>query len=89
VKIRIALWTFAGLLIAVGWWLYVTATAPNPISAAPLLWNIARLSCPVVLAGFYFHFGVSVYLTFVVNAATYALIGLVVEGLRRQLHRAK
>ena len=88
-RIRIALWAFAGLLIAVGWWLYVTATAPTPITAAPLLWNIAHLSCPVVLAGFYFHFGVSVYLSLVANAATYALIGLMVEGPRRQLHHAK
>ena len=88
-KIRIALWAFAGLLIAVGWWLYITTTAPTPITSAPMLWNIARFSCPIVLAGFYFHFGVSVYLTFFANAATYALIGLMVEGLRRQLHHAK
>lgn len=85
----IALWAFAGLLIAVGWWLYIITTAPSPITAAPLFWGIARLSCPIVLAGFYFHLGVSVYLTFVANAATYALSGLTVEGLRRQLHHAK
>ena len=88
-KNRIVMCAFAGSLIAVGWWLYITATAPIPITSAPLLWSIARLSCPIVLAGFYFHFGVSVYLTFFANAATYALIGLVVEGLRWQLHHAR
>ena len=88
-RIRIALWALAGLLIAVGWWLYITLTAPTPITSAPLVWSIARLSCPIVLAGFYFHFGVSVYLTFVANAGTYALIGLGVEGLGRPLHHAK
>jgi hypothetical protein len=88
-KNRIVMWAFAGLLIAVGWWFYITATVPTPITSTPLLWSIARLSCPIVLAGFYFHFGVSVYLTFVANAATYALIGLMVEGLRRQLHHAR
>jgi hypothetical protein len=83
------MWSFAGLSIAVCWWFYLTATAPIPITATPMLWTVARLSCPIVLAGFYFHFGVSVYLTFVANAATYALIGLMVEGLRCQRHHAR
>ena len=67
-KIRIVLWAFAGLLIAVGWWLYIITTAPTPITSTPLLWSIARLQLPD-RAGwlFTFHFGVSVYLTFVAN----------------------
>lgn len=89
VKKRIAMWAGAGLLIAVCWWIYLTATAPTQITSAPVLWSVARLSCPILLAGFYFHFGVSVYWTFIANAAAYALIGLMVEGLRRQLHHAE
>jgi hypothetical protein len=44
-----------------------------------------RLSCPVVLAGAYFHFGVSVYWVLLVNAATYAGVGWVVEAIRRRV----
>ena len=88
-KLRIALWTFAGLLVAGGWWLYVFATAPTPLTMNPILWTLARYSCPVVLAGFYFHFGVSVYWVLIVNAATYALLGLIVETLRRPVKHAR
>ncbi|MGC2196484.1 MAG: hypothetical protein WA628_17555 [Terriglobales bacterium] len=89
-KYRIAMWAFAGLLVAGGWWLYIFATAPIPISVAtPTLWALARLSCPIVLAGFYFHFGVSIYWVLIANAATYAWIGLIVETMRRLLHHAR
>jgi hypothetical protein len=89
VNLRIALWAFAGLLVAVGWWLYIFATAPAPLTMEPVLWTLARYSCPIMLAGFYFHFGISVYWVFIANAATYALVGLIVEGLRRQLNHAR
>ncbi len=85
-KVRIALWTFAGLLVAGGWWLYAIATAPTPMD--PILWTLARYSCPVVLAGFYFHFGVSIYWVLITNAASYGLLGLIVEILRRQRKHA-
>ncbi len=81
---RIALWMFAGLLVAAGWWLYVVSTAPTPLTMEPVLWTLARYTCPVVLAGVYFHFGVSIYWVLVVNAATYGLLGLIVETLRRK-----
>ena len=81
-KVRIALWTFAGLLVAGGWWLYAIATAPTPIDSS--LWTLARYSCPVVLAGFYFHFGVSIYWVLITNAASYGLLGLIVETLRQR-----
>ena len=50
---------------------------------------IARLTCPVVLASFYFHFGVGFYWVLLANAAMYALVGLIVETLRQQLNHAK
>jgi hypothetical protein len=79
---RIALWMFAGLRVAGGWWLYVVSTAPTPLTMEPVLWTLARYSCPIVLAGVYFHFGVSIYLVLVVNAGTYGLLGLIVEAFR-------
>jgi hypothetical protein len=40
------------------------------------------------MVGAYFHHGVSVYWVLLANAATYALIGLIVEGLRSQMRQA-
>jgi hypothetical protein len=56
----------------------------------PILWTLARCSsCTAVLAGFYFQFGVSIYWVLIVNAATCALLGLIVETLRGQLKQAR
>lgn len=50
---------------------------------------LARLSCPIVFVGFYFHVGLQLYWVLLANAATYALAGAVVEALRRPVNRAK
>jgi hypothetical protein len=41
------------------------------------------------LVGDYFHFGVKLSWVLAANAAFYALIGLVVESLRRQRNHAR
>jgi hypothetical protein len=88
-KNRIAMWAGAGLLVAGFWALYLFPTAPIPMTPAEPLWTLVRLTCPVMFAGFYFHFPVSVYWSLLANAATYALIGMIAETLRRQLKHAK
>src|ERR1035438_3331395 len=50
-------------------------------STEPIL-TLARFTCPVVFAGSYFHFGLRFYWVLLANAATYALVGLIVETLR-------
>jgi hypothetical protein len=77
---RIVMWAGAGSLVAAFWALYFYPTAPIPINSAALMWTLARLTCPVVIASFYFHFPLGVYWTILANAATYALIGLTVEA---------
>jgi hypothetical protein len=88
-KYRIAMWASAGLLVAGCWHLYVLATFPMQITSEPIVWTLVRLTCPIAFAGFHFHFPVSIYWFFLANAATYALVGLIVETLRQQLHHAK
>ena len=88
-KHRIAAWAILGLFVVGCWQLYILATAPIPISVEPIVWTLARLTCPVVFASFYFHFGVGFYWVLLANAATYALVGLIVETLRQQLNQAK
>ncbi|HEX4488967.1 MAG TPA: hypothetical protein VH088_22020 [Terriglobales bacterium] len=88
-KFRIALWASIGLFVVAAWQIYIFAHGTPMGLATPLAWTLVQISCPVVFAGFYFHFGVSVYWVLIANAATYALAGLIIEGLRRQLHHAK
>jgi hypothetical protein len=85
---RIALWAGAGLVVVGCWQLYFLATFPLPMTAAtPILWTLARLTCPIAALGAYFHFGVGLDWVLAANAATYALVGLIVETLRGTLRR--
>ena len=82
-KYRIAIWAAAGFLVASGWAVYfLLASKDHPIE--PIVSNLLRLTCPVAIVGS--HYPVSLYSTLFANVATYALLGLVVETLRRQLN---
>jgi hypothetical protein len=76
-KLRIALWASAGALVVVFWDLYMSATFPAPLG---ILRTLAYLTCPISLAQ---HYPLSFYFVLLVNAATYALVGTVVETTRR------
>jgi hypothetical protein len=75
-KLRIAMWAVAGLLIAGGWAVLLLLPVRSP---EPLLWTLARITQPVVNLPF----GLRFYWVILANAATYALVGLFVEGLRQ------
>lgn len=79
-KIRIAIWAVAGFLVAGFWSLYVLATAPHTNERMHDVWLLAGISCPIIFAHSH---PVNVYQVLIANAATYALIGLVVEALRK------
>ncbi len=88
-KFRIFLWAFAGFLVAAGWAFYAAATFPDLIQAKPLVWNLALVTQPIALASLHFNFPASIYLVFLSNMFSYALLGLMVESLRRQLSHAR
>lgn len=82
-KYRIAIWAGAGFLVASGWAVYfLVASKDHPI--VPLVSSLLRLTCPVAIVGS--HYPVSLYSALVANVATYALVGLAVETVRRQLN---
>jgi hypothetical protein len=82
VKHRIAMWAAAGFLVASAWAVYfLVASKDHPID--PIVSTLVRFTCPVAIVGS--HHPVSLYLALVANVATYALVGQVVETLRRQL----
>lgn len=82
------MWTIAGFLISAGWGLYfATANKANPIE--PAVYTLARLTQPVVAVTLsYFDFPHGLSWTVAANAASYALAGLIVEGIRKRLHHA-
>jgi hypothetical protein len=77
-KLRIAIWSGVGALVVVFWTLYISATSPTPLG---IVWTLAYLTCPIALAR---HYALSFYSILLMNAATYALVGLVVETMRRR-----
>ncbi len=86
-KYRIAMWATAGFFVAGLWEFFALATFPSTSERMRDVWTLVSLTCPVAIAGR--HYPISLYQSLAANAVTYALTGLVVEKLRRQLHHAK
>ena len=79
-KRRIAIWTGIGFFTAWAWVLYTFVASPEEIIFAmrePLVLALAYASCPIIFAArsFPLHF----WWVPPINAASYALIGVVAE----------
>ncbi len=85
-KYRIAMWAMAGFLVAGYWAVYAFATMPLMPFTQPEIMLLVRVTCPIALLSFY---PLSLYWVLLANAATYGLIGLIVETLRTQPDQAK
>jgi hypothetical protein len=82
IVIRIAMWASTGFLVAVGWGLYFASTdKANPIE--PTVYTLARLTQPFAAVTQYFNLPFGLSWAVVSNAATYALVGLIVEMIRQ------
>lgn len=84
-KNRIAIWALSGFLVAGFWALYALASTPPALGPSDPMSALVSLTCPIALIRSY---PLSLYLVLVSNAATYALVGLIVETVRRRLHHA-
>jgi hypothetical protein len=71
-----------GLLVASGWAVYFLVTSKN-LPIQPNRVHSCSANLPQAIVGS--HYPVSLYLALAANVATYALVGLVVETLRRKL----
>jgi len=67
------------------WGLYAAATFPSS-ERLRHVWTLVRVTCPIAIAGM--HHSITVYETLAANALTYAIVGLMVESLRKLLHHA-
>ena len=89
-KLRIAIWAGMGALVSACWgFYYATADKGNPIP--PILYTLAVLTQPAVFAVVSALKFPSVGLTSVIeaNAATYALVGTIIEITRRHYRQAR
>ena len=77
---RILIWASVGALVVACWTLYMLATFPTPLATKGVAWTLICLTCPIALAH---HHALSLYLVLFANAATYALVGVIVETIRR------
>jgi hypothetical protein len=85
-KYRIAAWATLGIGVAAGWALYALATTPPAMTFSDPIMILVRLTCPIALLNSY---ALRLSWVLLANAATYALLGLIVENLRRQLGHPK
>ena len=85
-KNRIARWASVGFLVAGFWALYALASAPPAFTSADPMLTLVRLTCPIAFLSFY---PIRLYWVLLANAATYALLGLIMETLRPRLSHAK
>jgi hypothetical protein len=86
-KQRIAMWSVVGFLLS-GCWVIVALMNPTAL-AKPAARTLAVFIQPIALVSFRFHVPMHFLEVMIANAATYGLIGLMVETLRRQLHHAR
>jgi hypothetical protein len=84
-KHRIAVWAAAGFVVASGWAVYLLVRSKDHL-IEPIVSTLIRLTCPIAIIGS--HHPVSLYSALVANIATYALVGLVVEAVRRQFNHS-
>jgi hypothetical protein len=85
-RFRLAAWSGFGFLIALCWMLFFYLSGPGAY-IEPTVRALARYSCPLVLVGDNYNFGVAYYWVFLANAVFYGMAGLVVEVVMAGLHR--
>jgi hypothetical protein len=90
VTFRIAMWASAGFLVSVAWALYFASTN-KALSIDPLAYTLASITQPLAAAILYLKpvHNLGFAWVAVANAATFALVGLIVEKVRehhRSLH---
>ena len=79
-KLRLAIWSILGALVVIVWRVYISVTLSNPLGTGGVGRTLIYLTCPISIAshqhpqGFYF--------VLIMNAVTYALVGIVVETMR-------
>jgi len=80
------MWAIAGFLVAGGWAIYAFVTTPPALTYTDPLMTLVQLTCPIAIVRSY---PLRLEWVLLANAATYGLVGLIVETLRRRVHQAR
>jgi hypothetical protein len=83
-KLRIPIWFTVGALVVIAWRVYISMTLSNPLGGGGVGRALVFLTCPIAIASR--HHAQGFYFVLLVNAATYALAGVVLETTRRYYH---
>ena len=82
-KSRVAIWASVGFFVAGCWAVYAFVTPPDSFLMSlrePVVRAALYLSCPISYAGRYYP--IKFWLVLLINAATYAVVGLILEMYR-------
>jgi hypothetical protein len=82
-KCRVAIWASVGFLIAGCWVVYTFVTPPESLGLnlrQPVVQAALNLTCPI--SYFMLHYPISWRMFLLINAATYAVLGLIFEVFR-------
>ena len=80
-KSRIAIWSCGGALIVGLWSPYLSSMPGSPRGIVAILLDA---TCPIAIAR---QHHMTIYFVLFANALTYALVGLVIESMRRPMKR--
>jgi hypothetical protein len=80
-KSRIAIWAATGFLIAGCWELFSLLNATFATQRIADMWPLAAITCPVTLVRY---LPITWYAVLIANTATYMLLGLTLEALRKR-----
>ena len=84
----IAMWALVGALIA-NFWGGIFGIADKAIRIRPIVYTLASITQPVAAVVAYFHLPFGLTAAVAWNAGAFAVIGLIVEVLRRHKHALK
>ena len=91
---RVSFWALTGAAVAFSWFFYFTWLTWGAYHGGSAFrfglttQTLANATVPCALLGLHYHFAITWYVSVLLNAASYACIGLAVEGLRRTFHPA-
>ena len=85
-KNRIAIWAIVGFLVAGCWAIYAMVSRPPALTHGDPMLILAKITCPI---SFLSHHPISLVWVLLANAATYALVGFLIETIRQKQHRLK